>query len=80
MYAMDHRQGEMLGHAEGRGGRAQDYQDSEGLLGQGAECACRASGYYGRIFKAWKGVTQGEALSPTIFNFVVDTIVRKRMR
>ena len=24
-----------------------------------AELACRASGYYGRLFKAWRGVAQG---------------------
>ena len=45
-----------------------------------AELACRASGYYGQNFKAWRGVTQGGPLSPTIFNLMADTIVRERMR
>ena len=45
-----------------------------------AELACCASGYYGRIFKAWREVAQGGALSPTIFNLMVDTIVREWMR
>ena len=45
-----------------------------------AELACRASGYYGRIFKAWRGVTQGGPLSPTIFNLMIDAIVRELMR
>ena len=42
-----------------------------------AELACRASGYYGRVFKAWRGATQGGPLSPTIFNLMVDAIVRE---
>ena len=36
----------------------------------------RAGGYYGDAFKGAQGVTQGEPLSPTIFNVVVDTVVR----
>ena len=38
---------------------------------------CRAAGYYGRPFKAERGVTQGGPLSPTIFNLMVDAIVRE---
>ena len=38
---------------------------------------CRASGYYGRAFKSDRGVTQGGPLSPTIFNLMVDAIVRE---
>ena len=38
---------------------------------------CRAAGYYGRLFKARRGVTQGGPLSPTIFNLMVDAIVRE---
>ena len=45
-----------------------------------AELACRASGYYGWIFKAWRGMIQGGPLSPTIFNLIVDAIVREWMR
>ena len=36
----------------------------------------RAGGYYGTRFKGERGVTQGGPLSPTIFNVVVDAVVR----
>ena len=36
----------------------------------------RAGGYYGDAFKGARGVTQGDPLSPTIFNVVVDAVVR----
>ena len=36
----------------------------------------RAGGYYGEKFKGDRGVTQGEPLSPNIFNAVVDAVVR----
>ena len=36
----------------------------------------RAGGYYGTRFKGARGVTQGEPPSPTIFNVVVDAVVR----
>ena len=36
----------------------------------------RAGGYYGKAFKGERGVTQGGPLSPTIFNVVVDVVVR----
>ena len=36
----------------------------------------RAGGYYGTYFKGDKGVTQGDPLSPTIFNVVVNFVVR----
>ena len=38
--------------------------------------AARAGGYYGAAFKGERGVTQGDLLSPTIFNVVVDAVVR----
>ena len=38
--------------------------------------AARAGGYYGAAFKGTRGVTQGNPLSPTIFNVVVDAVVR----
>ena len=36
----------------------------------------RAGGYYGTAFKGEIGVTQGDPLSPNIFNVVVDAVVR----
>ena len=36
----------------------------------------RAGGYYGTAFRGERGVTQGYSLSPTIFNVVVDAVVR----
>ena len=36
----------------------------------------RAGSYYGKGFKGGRVVTQGDPLSPTIFNMVVDAVVR----
>ena len=36
----------------------------------------RAGGYYKDAFKGARGVTQGDPLSPTILNVVVDAVVR----
>ena len=36
----------------------------------------KASRYFGRPFKGYQGVTQGDPLSPTIFNVVVDAVIR----
>ena len=38
---------------------------------------CRAAGYYGVPFRAERGVTQGGPLSPTVFNLMVDAIMRE---
>ena len=38
--------------------------------------AARSGGYYGTAFKGEQGVTQGDPLSPTLFNVVVDAVVR----
>ena len=37
----------------------------------------RAGSYYGKGFKIGRGVTQGYPLSSTIFNVVVDAVVRQ---
>ena len=34
-----------------------------------------AGGYYGAAFKKARGVTQGDPITPTIFNVVVDAVV-----
>ena len=36
----------------------------------------RSGSYYGEAFKGARGVTQGDPLSPTIFNVGVDAVVR----
>ena len=33
-------------------------------------------GYYGDPFKGYQGVTQGDPFSHTIFNMVVDSLVK----
>ena len=35
----------------------------------------KAGGYFGRPFKGYREVTQGDPLSPTIFNVVVDAVI-----
>ena len=36
----------------------------------------RDGGYFGSLFKGYQGVTQGNHLSPTIFNLFVDAVIR----
>jgi hypothetical protein len=36
-----------------------------------------SGGYYGEPFHAWRGVRQGDIISPIIFNIVIDAIVRE---
>ena len=36
----------------------------------------RAGGYFGRLFKGYQVVTQGDHLSTTIFNVFVDAVIR----
>ena len=36
----------------------------------------RIGGYYGAAFQGSRGVTQGDPLSSTIFNVVVDAVVQ----
>ena len=36
----------------------------------------RTGGYYGKALGGERGVTQGDPLSPTVFNVVVDTVIR----
>ena len=40
------------------------------------QAVARAGGYYGEGFQGFWGVTQWDPLSPTIFNLVVDAVVR----
>ena len=40
------------------------------------QMVARAGGYYVEPFCGERGVTQGDPISPTIFNVVVDTVVR----
>jgi hypothetical protein len=49
------------------------------LFWERAQLICKADGYFGRVFKAKRGVTQGGPLSPTIFNVMVDAVVRAWM-
>ena len=42
-----------------------------------SKIVCRAAGFYGTLFKARQGVTQGDPLSQTIFNLMVDVIIRE---
>ena len=36
----------------------------------------RTNGYLGTPFRVQSGVTQGGALSPTVFNLVIDGVLR----
>ena len=36
----------------------------------------KAGGSFGRPFKSYQGVTQGDPLYPTFFNVVVNAIIR----
>ncbi len=45
-----------------------------------AKLACRTGGYYGAVFSAGRGVTQGGPLSPHIFNVVVNAVVQEWLR
>ena len=40
------------------------------------QVVARQSGYHGEPFKATRGVTQGDIVSPTLFNIIVDAVVR----
>ena len=40
------------------------------------QMAEKVGGHYGSIFQIHRGVTQGDPLLPTIFNVVVDTVIR----
>ena len=42
----------------------------------GLPMVARVLGYYGKAFQGFRGVTQGEPLTPTIFNVVVDSVVQ----
>ena len=42
--------------------------------------ACRTSGYFGRVLKAGRGMTQRKSVLPTFFNLMVDAIAREQAR
>ena len=50
--------------------------NTQRLLGETDNGGKGGGGYYGEAFKGVRGVTQGDPLSPTIFNVVVDVVVR----
>jgi retron-type reverse transcriptase len=41
------------------------------------QVVARQQGYYGAPFRSERGTTQGDIISPTIFNIVVDAVVRE---
>ena len=36
----------------------------------------KAGSYFGRLFKGYQGVMQGDPLSPTIFNMILVAVIR----
>ena len=40
-------------------------------------CVAKAGKYHGDIFVPYRGATQGSVVSPTLFNVLVDAVVRK---
>ena len=44
------------------------------------QMAAKAGGHYRTVFQIHCGVTQGEPLSPTIFNAVVDVVIQHWVR
>ena len=41
------------------------------------EIATKQAGFYGEPFKATRGVTQGDIISPMLFNIAVDAVIRR---
>eukprot|EP00978_Attheya_sp_CCMP212_P012920 scaffold32244_cov60-Attheya_sp.AAC.1 len=41
------------------------------------QIVAKASGYHGTLFRATHGITQGDPVSPTIFNIVIDAVIRE---
>ena len=46
------------------------------LIWEGDKMIPRQAGYYGRAFRASRGVRQGDIMSPVIFNIMVDAVVK----
>jgi hypothetical protein len=46
------------------------------LIWAGDRMVPRQAGYYGRAFRASRGVRQGDIMSPVIFNIMVDAVIR----
>jgi hypothetical protein len=45
-----------------------------------AEMVCRAGGSFGKLFAAFRGITQGGPLSSIMFNVCVDAVIREWLR
>ncbi|KAL9178451.1 hypothetical protein ACHAXT_003781 [Thalassiosira profunda] len=73
--AMD--RGRCLEILEGYGVGAQHMRRLIKCFRYNALLVCRASGVYGKPFRAGRGVTQGGPLSPKLFNILMDAIVRE---
>jgi len=46
------------------------------LIWQGDTMVPRQAGYFGKPFGASRGVRVGDTMSPTIFNIMVDPVIR----
>ena len=46
------------------------------LIWQGDTMVPRQAGYFGKPFEARRGVRVGDTMSPTIFNIMVDAVIR----
>ena len=52
------------------------YWDHLTMVAKAGLMETKAGEYFGNPFKGYRGITQGNPLSPTIFNVVADTVIR----